>query len=1520
MKKGFKIIGLIVGTVMLTIVAIVSLFYFPPFQQWAVNKTAAYVSEQTGMQISVDRVRLKFPLRLSLQGVKAEKSPADFRIDEIVADVQFLPLLRKQIEIDQLELRGADINTGNLIKNTRVSGTIQSLALQSHGINLKKELVRLDLVELTKANLNIELADTAQQDTTQSHLEWTVLADQLRIKDSKVSLTLADNNTKINADIPQFKACNGNFDLGKGRYQLGHAALQAAAINYDISSESRKKGFDTNHLALTDVNVTIDNLVYQEPKLSAMLTNLSFKEQSGVCIKSLNTPFTFENGRIDISQLQLVLAPETLAPFLGAIPGIDNLLPKQPIKIEGKIDGDINHLSFNDLQINSENAFHLEATGTIDQIADPQRRRGDVRFTLDGKNMAFVNGLLPRGIRQQIRIPRQIAAKGHLTMEATCYHLHNLLIQQGGGSMSGSIDFCEQRPTFTAHLTANRFPLQHFLYRQPLSPLTGTIHASGAGTDVFSPATSLRASMTIKQLSYNGILLDNTKATATLQKGWTDATIEVSNALISGNMQLHTRVNKQRLEGSVVLDLINFDIQRAKLSTHPASIGLCGYWEISSNLKDDHQIDGTISDIIIHEHNQLYRPNDATLHLSANNSVTRFDFAGKHFNCNFSAQAGYQQLLSSVDALTAEFKRQYKARQIDQQALSATLPEAHLKLNLSKELVLMRVAEKYGYAVRNIEADLQTSPREGINGHVAVDSLVAQGVQLDEIHLAFRSDQDKINYEAQVRNNKNNPQATFNALMAGSIYNNGTQLTAQIFDANNKVGVSLGVNGTIEDNGIRFTPYGEDPILGYKQFHIGKDNYVRWAQDERLQANVTLRADDGTGVKIYSLNDNPDALQDITISLHQFDLEKVLSVIPYTPHVAGRLNGDFHLIQTEEQISVASAIDVQSLIYEHAPMGNLSAEFIYTPHNDGAHYIDGMLFNDGKEVAQIVGSYLHTGEGQLDAQMKLMQMPLEWCNGFIEDQVAALEGKATGTMSVVGSLSRPKVDGTLRLDSAYFVSIPYGVRMRFDEAPLKVENSNIVFKDFKMYGYNDSPLQLTGSLNFSNLNKMRMDLRLRAHDFLLINAKETARSEAYGKAYVNLFASLQGELNALSLRGRLDVLGATDLTYILRDTPLNTNGRMEELVTFVNTPLPQSQQGENVVAALSNPTASTSTSRQASGGLSVNVSIGVDETAHIKCALNPEQSSYVDIIGGGTLRMTYNDLENLRLTGRYTLSSGEMKYQLPIIPLTTFDIKDGSYIEFIGDPFNPRLNITATDRKKASVSDGTNSRTVEFECGVKISKQVSDMGLEFIIEAPEDLTVGNQLAAMSTEERAKIAVTMLTTGMYLADGNTSNFTMNSALSAFLQSQINTIAGNALRTVDLSFGVDNSTNTSGKMQTDYSFKFAKRFWNNRINIQVGGKVSTGSDVENQNRNFFDNVIFEYRLNKNASKYLKLFYKRQGYDWLEGDVGEFGAGFIWKRKVEHFKDLFQFKEKPLSMPRPTRMDTIQQPVPEPAAVRE
>jgi hypothetical protein len=435
---------------------------------------------------------------------------------------------------------------------------------------------------------------------------------------------------------------------------------------------------------------------------------------------------------------------------------------------------------------------------------------------------------------------------------------------------------------------------------------------------------------------------------------------------------------------------------------------------------------------------------------------------------------------------------------------------------------------------------------------------------------------------------------------------------------------------------------------------------------------------------------------------------------------------------------------------------------------------------------------------------------------------------------------------------------------------------------------------MMGDIDFSNTDRINIDLRMRARNLMLINSKQEAKSIAFGKAYVNFLARLQGPLDEMNMRGRLDVLGNTDMTYMLLDSPLSADNRLNDLVKF--TDFTDSTQ--------------TVISRPMPSGITADLTISVSQGAHIVCDLNAEETNYVDLLGGGDLRLRYGS-EGINLTGRYTLSDGEMKYSLPVIPLKTFTIKEGSYVEFTGDPMNPKLNITATERTKATVTDeGGVGRSVVFNCGVVITKTLNDMGVKFIIEAPEDNNVNGELATMSDEERGKVAVTMLTTGMYLTDGNTGGFSMNSALSSFLQSEINNIAGSALKSLDLSVGIDNTTDASGTMHTDYSFKFAKRFLDNRLKVEIGGKVSSGSsDYGGQKNSFFDNVTMEYRLNQNATQNVKIFYQQNVYDWLEGYTSLYGAGFVWRRKLDNFWDIFRFWKKE-QQPMPMRP---QQPMP-------
>lgn len=116
----------------------------------------------------------------------------------------------------------------------------------------------------------------------------------------------------------------------------------------------------------------------------------------------------------------------------------------------------------------------------------------------------------------------------------------------------------------------------------------------------------------------------------------------------------------------------------------------------------------------------------------------------------------------------------------------------------------------------------------------------------------------------------------------------------------------------------------------------------------------------------------------MTVSINKFDLEKIMSVLPCFHSMTGSLNGDFHFIQTKDQLSVMSDLAVSKMTYNHSKIGNTLSEFVYLPKNDGSHYVGGRLMLSNKEVMTMVGSYQSAGDGYIDAQLGVDRFHYRW--------------------------------------------------------------------------------------------------------------------------------------------------------------------------------------------------------------------------------------------------------------------------------------------------------------------------------------------------------------------------------------------------------------------------------------------------------------------------------------------------------------------------------------------------------------
>lgn len=1481
MNRIFKWVLGIAATPFILFLLLTLLLYCPPVQRWAVGIATQYASEKTGMEISIQDVRLRFPLDLKLNGVKAlqrndslpQLKDTLINAESITCEVQLRPLFDKNVQVDILEMTGVQLNTASYISDCRVKGRVGQLLFSSHGIDLKRDTLLLNKAFMTNADLDICLSDTAQEDTIKKpNPDWIIKFQNLDVKKSAVLVHMPGDTLNVGAKIASLTARDGIIDLASGVYQIRAVDLNNSSVKYDNRYKTKVKGVDFNHLLLTELNVGVDSFIYKSPDIKFNLRACNAKEKSGLHLATLTGKVNIDSTHIYAENLDLQTAYSDRQPYTRISGNIamdmNAFSADNPGTLVAKIDGQIGK---RDLMLIAGNSLPKELV----------RRWPDMPATISGN----MNGNMKHVRLDNLRLNVPNLAKASVTGDA--YNLDNpdnlklnakldVTASGSNGRVVGTVRYGMKRAEYMAKLNINDLNINHFVPNTGMGRFSGVVDVNGHGFDIFSPSTALTADASIRRFRYAQYDLAGSTLKARIKNGMLHADIMTPSDIMRTCLSVDGKVKKRTIDMSVKADVGNIDFYALRLTKNPMQLSMNGSFSLITDLKDNYNLQGSIGNICITDTARRFTPNDIVVDVLTRRDTTHAFVTCGDFKLNGNFNAGYKRLLSVSDNIINEFNRQIDNRIIDEMAVRAKFPEGSIQLKSGRDNPMARMVAMFGYTFADFDADIDVSKVNGLNGYVRVDTLKYKNMQFDDVDLDLTSDLDNMYYSLRVVNGKDNPWVTFSAEMLGEMQPEGTKVSLKVDDAKGRRGVDVDLETVMEMNDIRFSIANDKAILGYAPFKVNKNNYIRMNRDMRVSANMLLKADNGMGIQVYTDDDNLEALQDITLSLNGLNLGDLTAALPFMPNITGGMDGDFHFIMEQDRMSISLDADFTELAYEGSMMGDVSAEIVYMPLDDGSHHVDGVLFKNDEEIATIQGQYSFEGDDMIDANLELTNMPMDYINGFIPQQVMGMKGIGTGTLEVKGYVARPVVNGSLNLSQAKLISVPYGVELQMDKRPVDVVNSSILFKDYQLTASNGSPLVVNGSFNFADLDAMTADLRVKGTNVQIINAKETRKSEAYGKAFVNFTADINGLVSKLNVNANLDVLPSTNLYYVLRDSPLSTDNRLSELVTF--TDFNNEQQPVTKLPTVD--------------GITMNMMINVLDGSHITCWLNGNHTNYLDIYGNGELRFRYAQ-EKMKMTGRYTFTEGEMKYSLPVIPLKTFSISQDSYIEFTGDVMNPTLHITATEHNRATATvDGENT-PVDFECGVVISKTLQDMGLEFIISAPSNQTVTEHLSVLSKEEKGKLAVGMLTTGMYM-DERSGNVTMNSALSSFLQQEINNITGSALKTLDLSIGLENSTTVDGSMRMDYSFKFAKRFWNNRVSVAIGGRIATGSQSAGTTPSFFDNVEVQYRLSETSNQYLQLFYKHDVYDYLEGYLDHFGAGYMWKRKLQHLSEIFGRKK--------------------------
>lgn len=1192
--------------------------------------------------------------------------------------------------------------------------------------------------------------------------------------------------------------------------------------------------------------------------------------------------------------IQSAFAPSDVASmFPAAAPMMLAIPDSRPIELEGGVDGTMGHLDINDLAVRINRCVSLSAHGWIGSFMNPAQIEGDVDLSGNIINVtALKNRLLEPATASQLNIP-PMALRGHATMHSGVANGH-LAAVTGSGEVRMNALWNSRAEDYEVHATADRFPVEAFMPLLELSNVTASVDASGHGYNPFVATTTVEAAAGISGATFRGTRYSNISATAKLQDGHADLHLNSDNPDIDFTLDATGNLDGQTYTWSADLDGRNVDLHALGFAAEPSNLEIAAKVEATLT-PSANQYRGTLvlNDLYYRQLTGTIALSDVTMRLNASDSLTNVALTNRDLEASFSSPCGIDTLASRFGAAATMATRQLADFHLFPDSLHRSLPPFDFVANGGPNNLVNDILSVSGMSLRRLSLDAANDTTLHLNFQAM--RLQTATMTLDSLYLNTFQRDSILYLKAGLANQPGNLDQWHRVRLDGNLHRNRLALGVNQQNLEGKTGFDFGLNLIASPDSVfvlHINPL--DPTIGYQPWTVNDSNFISLdLPRHRIEANLRMRGGN-SALALYTQNPTMPADTtaatppggDLVVQLTDIHIQDWIAFNPWAPPMKGDISADMRLNRLDNALVGRGTAGISNFTYGRERVADLKADFDVSADRSGTLRANAALLVDGMRTITVRGALNDsTTRNPFDLDFSMIRFPLATVNPFLPVGTARLGGMLNGSMTITGSSEQPIFNGWLDFDSTAVNVAMLGTSYRVSEDSIPVRNNIVALNNFAIHACNDNPLTISGSVDLSDLANVNMDLRLAANGTQLVNSRRLQRgAEVYGKAFVDLNAHLRGDMKFMNVDAALSILPETNVTYVMATTGSElVNRSAGDMVKFVNFT-------DSLAVARADALEQTGMM------MLVDATLNIEDGSIINVDLDTDGQNKVQLESNGQLTFTMTPMNSGRLTGRINIDKGFARYGMPpILSEQTFRFQRGSYVGFGGDIMNPTLNIQATNTVKANVTQtGANSRLVNFDVGLSVTGTLEQMNVAFDLSTTDDIAVANELASMSPDQRANQAMNLMLYHVYTGPGTRASSALGNPLYSFLAGQLNQWASNAIKGVDVSFGIDQYDRTVGgstSQTMSYSYQVSKSLFNDRFKIVIGGNYSTDANAdENFSQNLINDISFEYFLNRTRSMYVRLF-RHTGYESiLEGEITQTGVGFVYRRKLQRLGDMF------------------------------
>ena len=1292
------------------------LFLIPGVQGWAAQRAASWLSNKTGSEVNVERVRMRLVKSFDLGGVEILEPTGDtlLAVDDLIVEVGLFDPFKRQFHISKVEAKGMHFMMKRNLGDSLFTFSHFTQALSSGEAKTDKTKSgkpwSLDLKRLSLVDTRFKFYDIH----TQTYMD-------LDIRNADIKLDEVDFDEQfVNAEHIEFRGLQAAFwksnePRGERRpikevprlnnsgwhFATNELSILESDFTFNDNRKAPEGGLDFNHMDIRQINLQASQVDFNADTILAQMTRMTAYEQSGAEITRLTGDLRLTNKNLRLENMDLRtpnsyigdsiyleyysfhgfenypyevdmnarlrdsrVAVEDLDRFA---PGLSELL-QGDMTISGEVRGTVDNLRGRNIDLRYGKQSRFEGRFDVTGLMDAQESFIEFRIAELATNSNDLERLLPG-----VDFPESFPELGQFKVEGefigfpkdfVAYGSATTAIGDLNSDLNLKVDPGANTLTYSGNFSLGDFDLGTWLGDPELlgrvtasSGIKGTGLAKGL--DIANANANLDAS--VQSLVFKGYAYNELAFEGQLEEGF-----------FSGKLESADPNFDQTFEGSIDFrpedplfdfnsDIRRIDFYALKLVPYPLSLRT----DMTLNMEGDN-IDSILGSARLR--NVTLVDSLGEHYLDSLIVSAREDLRGRHlrvesdaFDARFDGNFGLTLMPDAVARLVDHYFPgagvAYDSAVADQ--------DLQFDLDIRDTRELTRLFLPFIGRVQDAKIDGSFNSIDNrFSTRATFPNVSVAGIQFSDLGLDIQTGPERIDLFSRAREVQVSDSLILPvSVVEGTYRDDSLALSTLIGRDTDSDRLNLHSIITAVDSAFAISILPSEMVLRNKQWSISPNNSLEIEPGDE-NTPPAFRASNfefSSGQQRITLTakDTTGYRSWLNIDLENVILEDVL----YALHrenmgLGGKVTGTLAAGDPlARKTKLTGFLFTEDFSIDRIVLGNLRGTAALDRPGDKLSYI-AQLEGQNRFISN-GDIWLSKPNAPLDAELRVQKLDVapfaRYLNGLFDN----VEGGLAGNFDLKGSLKEPVITGSAKLSEASLRLVYLDVAYDVPSLDLVMDEDRLMFQRALVMDEEGNRGYVSGAMRYTTLVDWAFDsLQVSTPFMLMMNTSRAENPDFYGIGYGSGRVVIDGPLNQIKVAVQAQTRRGTDVTIPVLTGP--TVGS-DDFVHFID----RSKKGED------NPVIQTTRGSR----VDFELQLDVTEDAEVVIDLGDRLSGK----GRGDLTLLANSGGDFSMSGIFLVTEGNYAFTLPGAQVIgkDFTIDQFSRITWTGDPYEAQLDVSA---------------------------------------------------------------------------------------------------------------------------------------------------------------------------------------------------------------------------------------------------